>query len=317
MTPRTAAPTSQPQPPGLEPEVQPTPDLEPHATVTRQQEMEALRRVQAQAEQRVQLGLKLFRAAETQVFSYQHLLDRVKSHQQELRQRVKQDMADSLRQYDTRVGDVEDKVTSTLAQLEQRMSQLNHDWSEARQRLEAMMRRTEALLEHSRMLLEAADQRLSRWPRSLADQKPLAATPDDLPLELLNPQRLEAEARQDQPDPVDDEPQRPAMPEPQIVTSSIAQILETVKRRTQQIMSNSPQASAASPAVLHEPTPASASVPVVHTIPPADRATPAKVALNHDEPGDESADQTEAARAELYRRVLEQLQARRNAAINK
>jgi hypothetical protein len=185
-----------------------------------------------------------------------------------------------------------------------------------------MMRRTEALLEHSRMLLEAAEQRLSRWPRSLADQKPLAATPDDLPLELLNPQRLEVQARQDQPEPEDDEPQRPAMPEPQIVTSSIAQILESVKRRTQQIMSNSPQASAASaasPAAGPEPAspPAPAPVPLVHTIPPANRATPAKVAVVAEEPGDESADQTEAARAELYRRVLEQLQARRNAAINK
>src|SRR5690606_16167554 len=60
--------------------------LNARTSVSREQELESLRRVQNQAEQRVQLGLRLFKAAEAQVVNYQQLLDRIKNQQHELRE---------------------------------------------------------------------------------------------------------------------------------------------------------------------------------------------------------------------------------------
>ena len=98
----------------------PLPGL-PKDSLSAQQQLDALRCVQNQAEQRVKLGMQLFKAAEARTSQYQAMLDQMKADQEALRTRMSQDMARSFQVYDKWVGQIDKTVTNTLGELEARI----------------------------------------------------------------------------------------------------------------------------------------------------------------------------------------------------
>jgi hypothetical protein len=109
--------------------------------------MEAARCAQTQAEQRVQLGLKLFKAAEAHTVNYQNMVEQVRLKQQQLREKLEHDVARSLHTYDQWIGEIDDGVTEVLKALEHRIDKLQSDWCGTQQRIEQMMTRSESLLD--------------------------------------------------------------------------------------------------------------------------------------------------------------------------
>ena len=95
----------------------PLPGL-PEMSLTPQQQAEALRRIQNQTEQRVKLGVQLFKAAEARVSQHQALLDRIRAEQEQFRARFTQDMVKSFQTYDQWVGQIDETLTDALRELE-------------------------------------------------------------------------------------------------------------------------------------------------------------------------------------------------------
>jgi hypothetical protein len=118
------------------------------------EQLEALRRVQAQAEQRVKLGLQLFKAAEAHATQQQTLIEEIKSEQQRLRAEVQEDVARSLHTYDQWMGRMDEDFTRAIKSLETKIEMLEAQWSHSQERMAAMMRRAEALLQQSQAMLE-------------------------------------------------------------------------------------------------------------------------------------------------------------------
>lgn len=130
----------------------------PRQPLTPTQQLEALRRVQAQAEQRIKLGTQLFKAAEAHATQQKVLIDEVRQDQQRLRAEVQEDVARSLQAYDQWVGRIDENFTRAMQSLEAKIARLESQWTATADRMEALMRRAEALLEQSRSMLEAAQQ---------------------------------------------------------------------------------------------------------------------------------------------------------------
>lgn len=123
--------------------------------MTPEQQLEAVRRAQSRVEQRVKLGVQLFRSAEAQLTQQQDLLADAKQEQADLRAQLEADVTRSLRAYDQWLGRMDDRMTSALESLEQRLERLHTQWQETERRLEQMAERAERLLTQSRDLLEA------------------------------------------------------------------------------------------------------------------------------------------------------------------
>lgn len=164
----------------------------PKASLTAQQQLEALQRVQTQAEQRVLLGVQLFKAAEARTSQYRQALDEVKVEQEKLRSEVQEDVTRSLHTYDQWIGQMEDDFTSKIQSLEAKMAKLQSDWTKTQQRIEGMMKRSEAMLDQSRVLLEATPASADSAPASAATS--LAALEEEdqsaeeiVPFEALAP----------------------------------------------------------------------------------------------------------------------------------
>src|SRR5689334_7797923 len=93
----------------------------PRGPLAPQQRLEALRRVQAQADQRVKLGMQLFKAAEAHTARHVTLLDQVKQEQAKLRQQVREEIAGSLSTYEERLTGIDQSVTDSVRKLEDKM----------------------------------------------------------------------------------------------------------------------------------------------------------------------------------------------------
>jgi hypothetical protein len=150
----------------------------PKGPLTPQQQLEAAQRVHAQAEHRVQLGLQLFKAAEARVVGQQAQLDQIKAEQDALRQRVETDVASSLHAYDQWVGQMDENFTRAIRGLEDRVDQLQQQWSATQTRLEEMMKRSQVMLDQSRAMLSTA---ATQPAPTVAPQAKAAAAP--LPLD--------------------------------------------------------------------------------------------------------------------------------------
>jgi flagellar biosynthesis chaperone FliJ len=114
----------------------------PRKPLTPQQQLDAISRVQTQAEARVELGLKLFKAAENHTRSQQKMLEQIKAEQQQLREQVNEDVAKSLHAYDQWVGQMDDNFTQSLQNLEAKIERLQENWTATQQRIEAMIERS-------------------------------------------------------------------------------------------------------------------------------------------------------------------------------
>ena len=124
----------------------------PRPQLTATEQLEALRRVRAQAEQRVQLGHQLFNAAKAQTARYEALLAQIKAEQVDLRERVTRDVAQTLHSYDQWVGKMDQSITDSIDTLHEKMEAFARRASEAEQRILSIVERAEALLDQSRYL---------------------------------------------------------------------------------------------------------------------------------------------------------------------
>ena len=129
----------------------PPPGL-PSGPLSAQQQLDALRRAQTQADQRVQLGMQLFKATEAQTEQQQSLADELRREQTQLREKVQQDVSRSLRSYDQWVGRMDDGFAEAMHNFDERLEKLRNEWSNAQRRIDQMMKRSEALLEQNRLM---------------------------------------------------------------------------------------------------------------------------------------------------------------------
>lgn len=130
--------------------------------LTTAQKLEALRRVQAQAEQRVKLGTQLLKAAESHTSQTQSYVEQVRQEQNELREKLEHDVAAALHQYDQWVGTIDESLTRRLQATEERLDALDKQWVEAEERVARMVKRAEMMFDQSRSLLESATSKLER-----------------------------------------------------------------------------------------------------------------------------------------------------------
>lgn len=138
-----------------------SPEL-PRTPLSAEQQLKALRLVQDQAEQRVNLGMKLFKAAQTHATHQHELIQELKAHQEQMRQEMQHDIAASLQTYDQWMATFDENFTRKLHQLEEKIDQkidaLNEKWETTQQRIVEMVRRSETLLDQSRRMLKTAAQ---------------------------------------------------------------------------------------------------------------------------------------------------------------
>ncbi|MBL4699814.1 MAG: hypothetical protein JKX85_01015 [Phycisphaeraceae bacterium] len=124
----------------------------PKRPLTAEQQLDAISRVQSQAESRVELGLKLFKAAENHTRSQQQMLEQIKTEQKQLRDQVQEDVARSLQTYDQWVGQIDDNFTKSMQQLESKIERLQENWMATQTRIEAMLERSAEMFAQSNNL---------------------------------------------------------------------------------------------------------------------------------------------------------------------
>ncbi len=122
--------------------------------LTPEQQMQALKRVQAQAEQRVKLGMQLFKAAEARLSSQTDVLQQIKSLQKQLKDEVNQDVAQTLHQYDQWIGQIDESFTTAIRKLEEKIDAVQSNLESSEARIQQMLERAEAMLDQSRTLIE-------------------------------------------------------------------------------------------------------------------------------------------------------------------
>jgi hypothetical protein len=153
----------------------------PKRPLDAQQQLEALRRTQAQAEQRVKLGVQLFKAAEARTAQHRDDVEQLRKEQDQLRQQLQQDIARSFQSYDQWIAKVDDTLTNSLKSIEDRIELLQSRWKETEQRIETMMDRSQTLLSQSADMMQTPPQATFDEPQSAP---PLALSqapqPDDV-----------------------------------------------------------------------------------------------------------------------------------------
>ncbi len=122
--------------------------------LTPEQQMQALKRVQAQAEQRVKLGMQLFKAAEARLSSQTDVLQQIKTLQKQLREQVNQDVAQSLHSYDQWIGQIDESFTTAIRKLEEKIDAVQANLIGSEARMQQMLDRAETMLDQSRCLIE-------------------------------------------------------------------------------------------------------------------------------------------------------------------
>ncbi|MEE9212814.1 MAG: hypothetical protein V3U29_09190 [Phycisphaeraceae bacterium] len=181
----------------------------PRGPLSPQQQLEALKRVQAQAEQRVKLGLQLFKAAEAHTMHQQNVLQQVRAEQGRLRGQLQHDVARSLQAYDQWVGQIDESFTKAIQALDEKVGKLQSDWRQTQRRIESTMRRSEALLDQARYLVESAAKDAGQTiPSPTAAPKPVSP-PKPKAVKLVIKTNIAAtDTAQSEPDP-SDKPPRP------------------------------------------------------------------------------------------------------------
>ncbi|MCC7146616.1 MAG: hypothetical protein IT443_09235 [Phycisphaeraceae bacterium] len=146
---------------------------------TPEQQMAAIRQVQAQAEQRLKLGVQFFKAAEAHVSGHQDQLNEVRAAQQALREELQKDVTTSLRQYDSQLEKRDHELTERISVLEARLAKLEARWTHVNENVTTMAQRAEALLEQSRCML-------TNRPRALGRAAQTAGMPASISASSLN-----------------------------------------------------------------------------------------------------------------------------------
>lgn len=157
--------------------------------LTPEQQLQALKRVQAQAEQRVKLGMQLFKAAEARLSNQTDVLQQIKTLQKQLREQVNNDVAQSLHQYDQWIGQIDESFTTAIRKLEEKVDAVQANISKSEARMRDMLDRAESMLDQSRCLLEQQSLQLPAMPKSTSHVAPPPAikTPPVAPITAPRP----------------------------------------------------------------------------------------------------------------------------------
>ena len=161
----------------------------PKTQLTPEQKLEALRRVQSQAEERVKLGVKLFKAAEAHAASHREALDEVRAEQKKFHDDIRREVARTLQGYDQWMGQIDESYKGALMNIEQRIDDLDERLERLQSKWERDEKRITQLLERSRSLLDESRQQhatptpnpspasVAQKPMQKSDQTPQAGTP--------------------------------------------------------------------------------------------------------------------------------------------
>lgn len=182
--------------------------------LTPQQQIDALKRVQSQAEQRVKLGMQLFKAAEARISHQQDVLGQVKTLQEQLREQVNQDVAKSLHSYDQWLGRIDESFTTAIRKLNEKVDALQADMTQNESRIQNMLARAETLLDQSRCMIEQPPQTRSTPTPTPAPAKQDQADPHqtDLPASTKPPQAVRPDAAESSQKPMTKQPPLQAGP---------------------------------------------------------------------------------------------------------
>jgi len=110
-------------------------------------QLEAIRRVQSQAENRIKLGLQLFKAAEGHTSRRRDILEDIKTDQKNIRDQLQSEMVENFQRYEHRIDSFDDKVTRTIESLDKRIGQLQEEFAAAETRIQTLLQRAEQLLD--------------------------------------------------------------------------------------------------------------------------------------------------------------------------
>ena len=130
---------------------------EPRGPLPTKPQLLALQRIQEKAAKRVKLGMQLYRAAEVHTVNQQSLLDSFKTEQQQLKEELEQDVAQSLQAYDQWVGKIDENLTTAIRNLEGRINQLQEQWNDSKERIDTMIHRSESLMDQSRVMVNSVN----------------------------------------------------------------------------------------------------------------------------------------------------------------
>lgn len=126
----------------------------PRTGLTPQQQLEALARVQDQAEQRVRLGLQLFKAAEAHTASHQQILDEITAERQTFRDELSKDVTRRLHAFDQWIDQMDDTFTQSFINLEERIDAVEQRLGDQQRHLEKMVSQTQKMLDQATALLD-------------------------------------------------------------------------------------------------------------------------------------------------------------------
>lgn len=126
----------------------------PGKALTPQQQLEAIQRVEQQAQQRVKLGLQLFKAAEAHTASHRQILEQIQAEREKFRDELTQDVSKTLHAYDQWIGQMDESYTQAMLTLEQRINELDAKVNTSAAKLQAMLDQSQKLLAQAEAMLE-------------------------------------------------------------------------------------------------------------------------------------------------------------------
>jgi|GEM_PF-1792176 len=163
----------------------PLPGL-PQDRLTPQEQMDALQRLASQAEERVQLGVQLFKAAEAHTLEHRRMAEQIRADQKKLREEVNEDVTRTLHAYDQWVGQIDESFTGAIRDLESRIDKLQSNWQGTQERIEQMLKRSEDMLKQNRNTLQQVTTKVTP-PKKTKLNPEIVTRPDPKPKPTKRP----------------------------------------------------------------------------------------------------------------------------------
>jgi len=199
-------------------------------TLSVEEQLDALRRVQSQAEQRVKLGVQLFKAAEARTEEHRDILAQMKAEQDKLRDELQGDVSRSLHSYDQWLGKMDEDFTGAITQLEAKIEKMQAEWTQAQERIESMVRRSEAMLDQARCLLEQETGQTVAKADVAAAAVPAAPEKANVSLTIAAPPLPETITAAESAPP--QQPAPPATPSPESTSVAYSELLARMRSKS-------------------------------------------------------------------------------------
>ena len=114
--------------------------------LTPNQQLEALRRIQAQAESRVKLGVQLFKAAETYSTYQNDLLEQVRASLEHVQEQWHQDSVNQVQAYEKCIRQIDDRLVGMNQTLDDHLDKVRQLCSQTQQRVEVLVEQAQGCL---------------------------------------------------------------------------------------------------------------------------------------------------------------------------